>query len=151
MISFTLIIGIILPALCTLLHYEALTVLSRLAINVRFTPRLSVLCLMLFLPALHVFEMGLYALTYYFLGDFFDPNILSGQPRETIWTFLYFSMETYTSLGFGDLVPHGTSRFLVGIEVLNGLLLIGWSGSFVFLFMQRYWFTGQSYEPSAQQ
>lgn len=95
--------------------------------------------MMLFLPILHMIEIGVYALTYYFMEDFFAVNALRGMGVDSFSTFLYFSMETYTSLGFGDLIPRGSSRLLVGVEVLNGLLLIGWSGSFVFLVMQRYW------------
>ena len=98
------------------------------------------LTLMLLLPLLHLVEMAFYAATYFFLRDFFDAGELSGDFYDSFFTYLYFSMETYTSLGFGDLVPHGPARFLVGMEVLNGLLLIGWSGSFVFVFMQRFWF-----------
>lgn len=41
---------------------------------------------------------------------------------------LYFSAETFTTLGYGDVVPHGDLRLLAGIEALNGLLLIGWTG-----------------------
>ena len=51
----------------------------------------------------------------------------------------YFSAETYTSLGFGDVVPNGSLRLLAGIEALNGLLMIGWSASFLFIEMQRHW------------
>jgi len=52
---------------------------------------------------------------------------------------LYFSAETYTSLGFGDVVPDGPLRLLAGAEALNGLLLIGWSASFLYLEMERWW------------
>lgn len=52
---------------------------------------------------------------------------------------LYFSAETYTSLGFGDLTPNGPVRLLAGVEALNGLLLIGWSASFTYLCMERFW------------
>ncbi|MFL6662236.1 MAG: potassium channel family protein, partial [Rhizobacter sp.] len=54
-------------------------------------------------------------------------------------TCLYFSAETYTSLGFGDITPVGPIRLLAGVEALNGLLLIGWSASFAYIAMERYW------------
>ena len=52
---------------------------------------------------------------------------------------MYFSAETYTSLGFGDLTPNGPVRLLAGVEALNGLLLIGWSASFTYISMERFW------------
>jgi hypothetical protein len=52
---------------------------------------------------------------------------------------LYFSVVTYTSLGFGDHVPVSHARLIAGVEALNGLLLIGWSASFTYLAMERYW------------
>jgi hypothetical protein len=30
-------------------------------------------------------------------------------------------------------------RLITGIEALNGLLLIGWSASFTYLAMQKFW------------
>ena len=50
-----------------------------------------------------------------------------------------FSFTTFTTLGFGDIVPHGDLRFLTGIESLTGLVLITWTASFLYLEMQRYW------------
>jgi hypothetical protein len=52
---------------------------------------------------------------------------------------MYFSAETYTSLGFGDVTPSGHMRLLIGLEALNGLLLIAWSASFAYLSMERFW------------
>ena len=53
--------------------------------------------------------------------------------------YMYFSAETYTSLGFADVTPDGSVRLLVGTEALNGLLLIGWSASILCNFMERFW------------
>lgn len=55
---------------------------------------------------------------------------------------LYFSAETYTTLGFGDLTPAGPVRLLAGVEALNGLLLIGWSASYTYIAMERFWSAG---------
>ena len=58
---------------------------------------------------------------------------------STLENCLYFSAETFTSLGFGDIVPTGSLRLLAGFEALNGLLLIGWSASYIYISMERYW------------
>ena len=38
---------------------------------------------------------------------------------------LYFASVNYTTLGYGDILPHGDLRLLAGLEALNGMLLIG--------------------------
>ena len=52
---------------------------------------------------------------------------------------MFASGEIYTSLGFGDLYPTGWIRLIAGVECLNGLILIGWSSSFTYLAMRRFW------------
>lgn len=42
-------------------------------------------------------------------------------------------------LGLVDVFPGGHLRFITGVEALNGLLLISWSGSFVFIAMGKLW------------
>lgn len=49
--------------------------------------------------------------------------------------YFYFSIVSYTSLGHGDVFPSGHLRFITGVEALNGLLLIAWSGSFIYIVM----------------
>jgi hypothetical protein len=53
--------------------------------------------------------------------------------------WLYFSSSTYTSLGFGDIVPVQDLRMLSSAEVLNGLVMIGWTISFTYLTMEKFW------------
>ncbi len=52
---------------------------------------------------------------------------------------IYFLFVTYTTVGYGDLVPVGPIRFIAATEALNGWVLLGWSASFTFLEMQRFW------------
>jgi hypothetical protein len=66
-------------------------------------------------------------------------NSFSGLPVEDFLDCLYFSIVTYTTIGFGDHVPLSHARLIAGVEGLNGLLLIGWSASFTYLAMERYW------------
>ncbi|HEX2793843.1 MAG TPA: potassium channel family protein [Croceicoccus sp.] len=51
----------------------------------------------------------------------------------------YFSIASYTTLGLGDIVPHGAIRMVTGIEALAGLVLVTWSASFTYLMMERLW------------
>jgi hypothetical protein len=40
---------------------------------------------------------------------------------------LYFSMVTYTTTGYGDLVLPKGWRLVGGVEALTGILMCGWS------------------------
>ena len=49
----------------------------------------------------------------------------SGEPL-TIWNCFYFSIVTFTTLGFGDVVAdNATARFLVTLEVIFGYVMLG--------------------------
>ncbi len=62
-----------------------------------------------------------------------------GHFEDTDSNFLYFSTETYSTLGLGDIYPIGTLRMVMGIETLTGLLMISWTASFSYLQMRRFW------------
>ena len=108
--------------------------LVRLAIQ----PRAKLLLVIFGTFVSHALQVVLYALGYAVLADGLSLGVLSGG-AGTFTDYLYFSAETYTSLGFGDLIPVGPLRFVAGVETLNGLLLIGWSASFIYISMERYW------------
>jgi hypothetical protein len=126
--------------LCVLLHYESFTlfqkVLSRLNIRVR---RRRILFLMYGLLTLHVVEVWLFGIGYYLLVDGSGDSRLEGWQGGGLLEFVYFSAVVYTTLGLGDLVPHGAIRFMTGTEALSGFLMITWSASFTFLEMERLW------------
>ena len=46
-------------------------------------------------------------------------------------TALYFSTTTFSTVGFGDVVPHPEWRMLAALEGVNGFLLIGWSTAYL--------------------
>jgi hypothetical protein len=132
-------LSVALVALTTLLHYEVLRGLNlslpRLAMPAR--ARLIVVIFGTFLA--HSAEILLYALAIWLVTRHPGLGSLGGRARLTPWVALYFSAETFSSLGYGDVVPDGVLRLLAGVEALNGLLLIGWSASYTYLAMERFW------------
>ena len=48
----------------------------------------------------------------------------------------YFSMETFSTLGFGDITLAKHWRLLSSFEAANGLLMFGWSTALVFAAVQ---------------
>ena len=60
-------------------------------------------------------------------------------PSPTLAEVIYFSGSVYTSLGFGDIVPVSSGRFLVVPDAVTGLVLIAWTASFTFYQMREHW------------
>jgi len=127
-----------LVALTTVLHFEVLRGLTAGLPVLPVASRSKVLVAIFATLAAHAFEMTLYGLAFYLLVRHADVGGLTGRIAPTLVTCLYFSAETYTSLGFGDLTPSGPIRLMAGAEALNGLLLIGWSASYAHIVMERY-------------
>lgn len=88
---------------------------------------LSVLTIWMFLAI--VLEAGLWALLY-----LFDPLLTNLPDLETAF---YFSMVTFTTLGFGDVVLTGPWRTLASIQAANGVIIFGWTTALIFYFIQR--------------
>ena len=129
----------LLVALTTVIHYEVLrglnTALLRLAIPNR--SKLLVVIGIAFLA--HAFEIAVYGVALFAIVNYTHLGSLAGVAHATLINCLYFSAETYTSLGFGDITPVGPVRLIAGVEALNGLLLIGWSASYTFVAMEKFW------------
>lgn len=137
----TLFFCALLVVATTLLHYEVLRALN-VGLPALATPdRTKVVLVLLATFVAHAAEMGLYGFSLFALVRWFGAGSLSGSTGFSLASCLYFSAETYTSLGFGDLTPVGPVRLLAGVEALNGLLLIGWSASFTYISMERFWRT----------
>jgi len=134
---------LVLMAITTVIHYEVLRVLNdRLPrLHIPSRPKLLVVIFVTFFA--HLLEMAVWGTALFLLVDYPDVGSLTGNIPITLLNCIYFSAETYTSLGFGDVTPVGHMRLLVGVEALNGLLLIAWSASFTYLSMERFWIMGK--------
>ena len=133
------IFAALLVVLSTFTHYEILRLLSTCVPQIRIRPRARLLAVLFGTFLGHLLEIGFYALAYFYLRDHFDLETFGGQFSDSFSTYMYFSAEAYTSVGLGDIYPLGPLRLITGIEALNGLLLIGWSASFTYLVMQKFW------------
>jgi hypothetical protein len=83
------------------------------------------------LLVLHFIESFIWALTYYLL-----PGITE---FDTLEKAIYFSLVTFTTLGYGDITISSHFRILSGLEAINGVLLLGWSTTLMLTVMQHFW------------
>ena len=131
--------SLVLIALTTLIHYEVLRAMHAILPPLAIPKRTKVLVVIFGTFAAHFVEIAIYGAALYVLIKHMGVGHLSGSLPFSFENCLYFSAETYTSLGFGDITPAGPLRLLSGVEALNGLLLIGWSASFTYISMERFW------------
>ena len=119
------------------IHYEVLALLSRVTARLKIIPRLRVGVAIVVVLIAHLFEIAVFACGYFFLTNSGISKFSSGATEFK--EMFYFSILTYTSLGFGEITPLGDIRIAAGVEALTGLVLIAWTASFSFLQMKRYW------------
>ena len=89
--------------------------------------RVSGVVLLLFLVS--VVEVLIWAITYLAL------NAIQGLEQA-----LYFSMVTFTTLGYGDVVLAEQWRLLSSFEAANGIIMFGWTIAIVGNSVQRIYF-----------
>ena len=88
---------------------------------------ISLLTVWMFLAI--VIEVWLWALLY-----LFHPLITALSDLQTAF---YFSMVTFTTLGYGDVVLTGQWRALASIQAANGVIIFGWTTALIFYFIQH--------------
>ncbi len=103
---------------------------SRLNSNTfkKYGPRLLI-STAVFLIFIHLVQTALWALVYLLL-----PGITE---FETFEKAMYFSLVTFTTLGYGEITIASANRVLAGLEAMNGIILIGWSTAFMFAIFQE--------------
>ncbi len=126
--------------LVVLTHYEGLRFFTNWMANTRLRPRLRIVLMIYGLLLLHTLEIWLFGIGYWVLTNDMGYGLVVGLTDTSLLVdYVYFSATVYSTLGFGDLLPTGPLRFMVGVESVTGLLLITWSASFTYLEMIQYW------------
>ncbi len=135
---------LLIVILVVLVHYEGLNVLNQRLTRLsktdrRHDHRRMVLYSIISVILLHIVEIWIFGLGYHGLMQLQNTGRVLGAHHQLLFDHVYFSAAVYTTVGFGDLSPTGPIRFMAGTEALIGFVLVGWSASFTYLEMQRYW------------
>jgi hypothetical protein len=88
-------------------------------------PALAVLVITILVG--HLAQINIWALAFYLLAFFRD-----------FWSAQSFVGETYTTLGYGDLLLPPERRMLAGWLALTGLIMIGWSTALFAYLLTKY-------------
>lgn len=113
------------------LHYEAIHRLDRLARRSR-SAYPALLFVISGLVGLHLVEIGIYAVIFRLADATLSLGDFVGKAMPSAMDYFYYAAEAYASLGYNNVVPTGEMRLITSITPLNGLLLLTWSGSFLF-------------------
>ncbi len=62
---------------------------------------------------------------------------------EDLENALYFSMVTYTTLGYGDIVLQEKWHLLASFQAANGIIMFGWTTSIVIAVVTHVYFKGK--------
>ena len=125
-----LFFAFIIVAVCVVIHTTGMVIFVDWLLGHRafFEQRSSILLFTLLLILvfavvilLHLTETGIWAAFYYGRGLFADYE-----------TSFYFSLGSYTTIGYGDVVLPQRWRLLGGLEGVSGVLLCGLSTAFIF-------------------
>jgi len=123
--------ALVMLVLTTSFHHSSLGYLAGLAGRRRLSRRGAV-AFVVALVGVHLVNIALYAVAYALGSGPLALGRLSGATGNVVLELFFFAAETYSTLGYGDVVPTGALRVLASVESLNGLLLLAWSGAFLY-------------------
>lgn len=121
------------------IHYEMLRMLGRTIPKLQIKHRVRVIFGVFGTICAHVVEVWIFGIAFYFMVRSGNFGSLGGNFDGSLIDCVYFSFTNYTTVGYGDIEPFGSIRFLAGLEAITGLSLITWSASFMFMEMTKYW------------
>lgn len=140
MLPYAMLISVVMVVVTVLVHYEVLRVLTDSIIpRLRISPRRRLLVVMFGVFFAHTVEVWLFAICFYLMDSVDRFGGFRGEPIQSVFDYLYFASISYTSVGYGDIYPVGPLRLVTGLSALCGLLMIGWSASFTYLVMEKFW------------
>lgn len=130
-------LGLALAFICVGVHYEGLSLGTSVIRRLPITHRARVVVGLITALFAHILEVMIFAAGWYVLNTLELAKFSLDSPTPV--DLIYFSFVTYTSLGYGDIVPLGNVRVIAGLEALLGLVLIAWTASFTYFEMTLYW------------
>ena len=135
----SIITAMLVIKLSVFLHFMGLRMISRIVGRDSFPASIRVIAVIYLIVLVHLVEVFLFGVGYYVAENYLGAGSLTGEFSGDFREYIYYSLVSYTSLGLGDVYPQGPIRLITGLEALTGLLMIGWSASFTYIFMSKFW------------
>lgn len=127
---FNILIASVLMIVTAAIHTGAMTLAFSVVLEHkklrRWRPVYQVAGVILLMFFVMVVEALLWALTYMGLGAL-----------SSFESALYFSIVTFATLGYGDIVLGAQWRLLSSFEAVNGIIMFGWTTAIVIYAIQQ--------------
>lgn len=141
----TILVTFIAVSLCNAVHFYSLRELAHIFRD--FPPPFPrpMMFVSFAIMVIHLIEVVIYGFALWFLAamEYGSLASIAPIPEHGPAEYFYFAIASYTTLGIGDIIPEGHLRIVVGVEALQGLVLIAWSASFTYLVMEKFWARGR--------
>ena len=138
--------GCIVISVCCLNIYELLRYIWNKLPNMQVMPRVRVLIVVAAIFISHIANIWVFGAVYYFFSQYGIGELVAASELEDqvhhlpdLVSCIYYSGVVYTTLGLGDMIPTGALRMITNVESLTGFILIGWTVSFTYLAMVKFW------------
>jgi hypothetical protein len=129
----TVAVTVVLVVMCVVLHTGVFHLLDKHVTHRSWVVWTKVIIGLLGTILAHVLEVGLFAVSYCILARYEVFGRIDGNILHVLQDYFFYSIATYTTLGYGDLVPEGPLRVMSGVEALLGLVLVAWTAAYLFI------------------
>lgn len=92
----------------------------------RFANTAEIVIAVLFVMMVHSLQVWIWAMTFYAVGAFSE-----------LEPALYFSVVSFSTVGFGDVTLGADWRLLSGLTAANGFISFGWSTAYMVELVRR--------------
>jgi hypothetical protein len=123
---FLVLVTTVLHGIATIGVLVMLKGAGRLMQRIPLQRTLLIAGLVVFMFLVSLLDAVLWAHAYLWVGAF-----------EQLEESLYFSMVTFTTLGYGDITLPSQWRLLASLEAANGIIMFGWTTALVAAVIQR--------------
>jgi Ion channel len=135
----TALVSLALIACTIAIHYEVLRLTSSRLAHINVMPRMRIIVILVAALGSHLSHVFIYAQAYLWLERLGGFGTIAGDRGHDLADAFYFSITSYTTMGIGDLVPTGSLRIISGTEGLTGFVMVGWTASMTYLYMEKFW------------
>ena len=138
------LLGALLIGICCLNIYELMRQLWSRLPDMTWSPHMRIIAVVTVIFCAHIINIWMFGVVYFLLHHYDLGTLTGGGIERGSYTLdllgcIYFSSVIYSTLGLGDITPQGALRMIAGVEALTGFILIGWTVSFTYLAMQKFW------------
>lgn len=136
MVILSILLAITSAVITVSFHVWILLRLAKRLLRRHHRPVLQLNLTFLLLGSAHMLEIIFFGLMTWLACDQIGLGTLTGRPEINWEAYLYFAFETYSTVGYGNIVLNGPAEALGAAAALVGIVMTASSASLTFLAIQ---------------